>query len=171
MLGCSRGSVLAHSSGQVAYSSAIISRLRLRRPLVVAEWLTLDEAAPWLPGHPSHKKMFGLVKSGRLVAELRRRAGPRRKSDPRGGSSCYMTRFAWMREFACSQYPPGVWVPVGDCEFYAGQSLPLVAVHNGAVPLRSLLSACEERGLVPAFGPAVIRRAVQSVEKVGVCLL
>jgi len=163
-------SVLAHSSGQVAYSSAIMSRLRIRRPLVVADWLSLDDAAPWLPGHPSHQRMFRLAKSGRLRAVIKKRKH-RRAGEPRGGSSRYMTKFTWMRAFAGAQFPPGVWVPVSEASFYAGGYLPLVAVHNGAVPLASFLSACEDHGLTPAFGPAVIRRAVLSVEKVGVCLL
>ena len=147
-----------------------MSRLRIRRPLVVADWLSLDDAAPWLPGHPSHQRMFRLAKSGRLRAVIKKRKH-RRAGEPRGGSSRYMTKFTWMRAFAGAQFPPGVWVPVSEASFYAGGYLPLVAVHNGAVPLASFLSACEDHGLTPAFGPAVIRRAVLSVEKVGVCLL
>lgn len=100
-LDLSRNSVTAHLSGDVTYPEQVYSKIKLRAKLdPSATWLTMREAASWMPGHPSPSKMARL--SVRICDT------PHLQTQIIKGSK--VTKLKWIKQLKSLTYPQGIWV-------------------------------------------------------------
>lgn len=103
-LNLNRNSVSAHLAGEIAYPSPVYKSISISAPLRADRWLSLRQAAAWIPGHPSASKMQTIVAGrswgGRKIPELRTRMIGRRR----------MTTIKAIRRFVAELYPEGIWI-------------------------------------------------------------
>lgn len=122
-LGLNRNSVTAHLAGEIAYPSAIYKSIALHAPLLPLPWMTIRQAAAWIPGHPSASKMQILIAGrswrGREIPKLRSKIVGRRR----------MTTIAAIRAFVRQVYPQGIWLTENTLmacfEYRAIERIPL----------------------------------------------
>lgn len=104
VLQINRNSVTAHLAGEIAYPAPVYLKIRIHAPLVTSRWITLRQAAPWIPGHPSPSKMQKIVAgrswNGRRIPQLKTSLIGRRR----------MTTLASVKRFVRQVYPPGIWM-------------------------------------------------------------
>lgn len=99
-----RNSVSSHLAGEIAYPAPIYLKIQISSPLVTSQWLTLRQAAAWIPGHPSPSKMQRIVAGrswrGAKIPQLRTKIVSRRR----------VTTLRSIKAFVRQVYPPGVWI-------------------------------------------------------------
>jgi hypothetical protein len=99
-----RNTVTAHLSGDITYTPSVYKAIDLRAPLVARRWLTMRQAAPWIPGHPSKAKMWVLINGrswrGKRIPKLHSRIVDGQR----------MTTLASIRAFVSKVYPAGIWL-------------------------------------------------------------
>lgn len=117
--GLNRNSVSAHLAGDVTYPFAVYQKIGMKAPLVTDQWLTIRQAAPWIPGHPSRARMQLLIRG----VSWRGKAIPKLRTKLRRDGKRY-TQLPWIRELLSKVYPAGIWI----CSESLFNSVPLATI-------------------------------------------
>ena len=99
-----RNTVTYHLSGDFEYEPHVSRSLGITAPLRTEGWLSLQDAARLIPGHPSRPKMRTLVR-GRLSRDASKLITLR--SEIVDGHR--LTKASWIRAWCSKVYPLGLW--------------------------------------------------------------
>ena len=158
-----RHTVRAHLDGMVTYSIDIVRKVRLWRPLVETEPLTLNDASLWLPGQPSGSLMHSYIRRGMLETDLMRTG----KTVGRVKRVRHVVTFDALRAFCRANWPiQGTYVALDELPAFTDWRPAADDVERrGVFPTVPL---CLVLGHDAQIGTAAIRRAVKCCEKLGV---
>lgn len=170
-----RMSVTAHLAGDVTYAPDVVLAIRLVAPLCTNQWLTIRQAAPWIPGHPSMSRMRVLV-TGRSWLGNKQVDRLRTRKDGNRLTTCHK----WIRQFNHKSYPDGIWLQYETIRAFAGAEVAAAVPkrHFGTkspMVVASLVDA--ERTCVALTGDhltlptTLVHRAVQIEARVRVAVV
>lgn len=180
-LGLNRNSITAHLSGEIAYPAPVYRSIKIVAPLRPSRWLTIPQAAVWIPGRPSRSKMETLIAGrswrGRAIPRLSTRIVGRRR----------MTTIASIRRFVATVYPAGIWltedtlmnfVPYSTLEFIPLERLGwhrATSTHFGnpiyAVPLVVAARVARSTGDELSVPAEIIHRATTIERHIGTAVI
>lgn len=171
-LGVHRNTVSYHLNGEFEYEPHIEYQLNRPAPLITRGWMTLQDAARIMPGHPSRPKMQSLIK-GRLSHDASRFITLKSEIH----KERRMTKASWVRTWCKRVFPSGLWASI----YWAEGVIPLSLIRQ----IEWLKIGIIGEPIVACFMPDLIRvagseyrpsardihRASAMIDATGVCVL